>query len=116
MVRLLADENIKNQLIRGLLRRNPEIDIVRVQDAGLAGADDIAVLDWASREGRVLVTFDVATMPDAAYKRVSEGLPMPGVVAIPWSTSLSQAIEDLLLLAEASLPDELEGRILYLPL
>ncbi len=37
---LAADENLNNDIIRGLLRRNPDIDIVRVQDAGLSGADD----------------------------------------------------------------------------
>ena len=53
---------------------------------------------------------------DAAYQRVSEGLPMPGVFAVPWSAPLGQVIEDLLLLAEASLPGEWEGQIIYLPL
>jgi len=27
MIRLLADENLDNTIIRGLLRRNPDIDI-----------------------------------------------------------------------------------------
>ena len=40
MIRLLADENLDNTIIRGLLRRNPDIDIVRVQDIGLSGEDD----------------------------------------------------------------------------
>ena len=53
---LAADENLNNDIIRGVLRRNPDIDIVRVQDAGLSGADDPAVLAWAAREGRVLIT------------------------------------------------------------
>jgi hypothetical protein len=62
------------------------------------------------------VNYDVATMPDAAYRRVAEGLPMPGVFAVPWSASIGQVIEDLLLLAEASVPGEWEGQIIYLPL
>jgi hypothetical protein len=33
----LADENFDNTIVRGLLRRNPNIDIVRVQDVGLLG-------------------------------------------------------------------------------
>ena len=43
-IRLLADENFNGGIIRGLLRRNPEVDLVRVQDVGLLGADDPAVL------------------------------------------------------------------------
>ena len=116
MLRLLADENVKRQLVRGLRRRNPALDIVRAQDVGLSGADDPTVLEWAAGEGRVLITYDVNTMPDAAYRRVEAGQPMPGMFVIPWPTSLGLAIEDLLLLADASLPGEWEGQIVYLPL
>ena len=38
MLRLLADENLKNQVVRGLLRRDPGMDVVRVQDVGLRGS------------------------------------------------------------------------------
>lgn len=41
MLRFLADENFNNDILRGLLRRNPAIDIVRVQDTELFGADDL---------------------------------------------------------------------------
>jgi len=40
MLRLVADENFNNDIVRGLLRRKPDLDIVRVQDADLSGADD----------------------------------------------------------------------------
>jgi hypothetical protein len=32
MLRFAADENFNNHIVRGLLRRNPDLDIVRVQD------------------------------------------------------------------------------------
>jgi len=37
VLRLAADENFNNNIVRGLLRRKPDLDIVRVQDAGLSG-------------------------------------------------------------------------------
>jgi hypothetical protein len=40
MLRLAADENFNNNIVRGLLRRLPHLDIVRVQDTGVSGADD----------------------------------------------------------------------------
>ncbi len=40
MLRLAADENFNADIVRGLLRRLPDRDIARVQDAGLSGADD----------------------------------------------------------------------------
>ncbi len=61
MARFLADENFNNQIVRGILRQSPDIDIVRVQDADLSGADDPTVLAWASQEGRIVLTHDVAT-------------------------------------------------------
>jgi hypothetical protein len=36
MLRLLADENFHGDAIDGLLARRPELDLVRVQDVGLA--------------------------------------------------------------------------------
>jgi hypothetical protein len=40
MLRLLADENFNGDIVRGLLLRHSALDLVRVQDVGLAGADD----------------------------------------------------------------------------
>ena len=45
MVRFLADENFNNQIVRGVLRQRPDIDIVRVQDVGLSGVDDPSILE-----------------------------------------------------------------------
>lgn len=40
MLRLLADENFNGDIVRALLLRQPDLDIVRVQDVGLAGIGD----------------------------------------------------------------------------
>jgi len=116
MLPLAADENFNNDIIRGLLRRNPRLDIVRIQDVGLSGASDMAVLEWASREGRVLLTHDVSTLTRHAYDRAKAGLQMPGVFEVSRAVPVGTAIEDILLLGELSLPGEWEGQIGYLPL
>jgi predicted nuclease of predicted toxin-antitoxin system len=92
------------------------LDIVRIQDVGLSGAGDEAVLEWAAREGRILLTHDVSTLTRYAYDRVKASLPMPGVLEVSRAVPVSTAIEDILLLAELSLPREWEGQIRYLPL
>ena len=115
-VRLLADENFNGAIIRGLLRRNPEVDVVRVQDVGLSGLDDPTVLEWAAHEGRVVLTHDQKTVPKYAYDRVEAGLPMPGVFVGDLYLNVQQAIEDLLLIAECSESEEWEGQVRYLPL
>lgn len=116
MLKLAADENFNNGIVRGLLRRNPTLDIVRVQDVGLSGADDAAVLAWAATEGRVLLTHDVTTMTRYAYERVARGEPLPGVFEVARTVPIGVAIEDILLLAESSFEGEWAGQVRYLPL
>jgi hypothetical protein len=116
MLRLAADENFNNDIVRGLLRRKPDLDIVRVQDAGLSGADDSRVLEWTAREGRILLTHDVSTMTRYAYERIQAGKSMPGIFEVSRNLPIGKIIEDILLLAEYSLEDEWDGQVRYLPL
>jgi hypothetical protein len=116
MLPLATDEDFNNRILRGLLRRKPDLDIVRVQDAGLGGEGDAAVLEWAAGEGRVLLTHDVTTMKQYVDERVAVGLSMPGVFEVSQQTPIGQAIEDILLLAECSQEGEWEGQIRFLPL
>ena len=80
MLFLVADENFNNDIVRGLLRIKPNLDIVRVQDVGLFSADDPTVLEWAASQDRILLTHDVATITKYAYDRVNLGKYMPGVI------------------------------------
>ena len=116
MLRLAADENFNNDIIRGLLRRRPDLDIVRAQDAGLSGADDPAILEWAAREGRLLLTHDVSTLSADAHRRAAAGLPMAGVFEVGTGATIGRVIEDVLLIAECSLEGEWDGQVRYLPL
>lgn len=109
MLHFAADENFNNDIIRGLLRGSPTLDIVRIQDAGLSGATDPAVLRWAADHGRILLTHDVSTMTRYAWERVQNGEPMPGVFEVGRSVPIGIAIEDLLLVAECSVEGEWEG-------
>ena len=116
MLRYAADENFNGDIVRGLLRRNPDLDIVRVQDAGLSGVDDPAVLEWAALQGRVLLTHDVSTLTTHAFDRVRADRPMPGVFEIRSTAGAGDVIDDLTLLAECSHEGEWEGQVRYLPL
>lgn len=116
MLKLLADENFDNTVVRGLLRRKSSIDIVRVQDVGLSGVDDPTILAWAAEENRILLTHDVATITRFAYERVAQGISMPGVIEVSTDAQTGQVIEDILVVIECSLDGELEGQIHYLPL
>ena len=116
MVRFLADENLNNQIVRGLLRQSPNIDVVRVQAVNLSGADDPTVLAWAAQQGRIVLTHDVATMMGFAYERIQAGLSMPGLFEVSRRVPVGLAIEEIILIAECSLQREWEGQVRFLPL
>ena len=116
MIKLATDEDFNNRILRGVLRRDPHLDIRRKQDAGLGHADDSQVLAWAANEARVLLTHDASTLIKYAYERVRQGLPMPGVFEVRQSVPIGVAIEEVLILAECSIESEWEGQVGYLPL
>ena len=114
-MRLLTDENFNGAVLRGLIRRLPELNTVRVQDVGLIHAADPTILDWAAKEGRILLTHDVATITRYAYERVEKGLSMPGVVEVIETAAIGSIIDDLELFVLCSQPEEYENRIIFIP-
>jgi hypothetical protein len=116
VLRLAADENFNARIVRGLRRRVPATDVRTVQQAGLGGEPDAAVLEWAASESRVLLTHDVATVIGHAMGRVRIGLAMPGVIAVPSEAPIGSVVEDLVLVLDASEADSLEGQVLFVPL
>ena len=92
MLRLIADENFNYDIVRGLLRRNPAIDLVRVQDVGLTGADDSTILGWAAQAGRVLLTHDVTILTHHAYERLRAKQTMPGVFEVNPALPVGQVL------------------------
>lgn len=115
-MRIAFDENVDNDIIRGVMRQRPEMDAVRVQDAGLRTADDVTILEWAATENRVLFTQDADTMIAFAYHRVQADLLMPRLFEINDQIPIGQIINDILDIVDYSLENEWEGQVRYLPL
>lgn len=116
MIQLAADENFNHNLLRAVLRRRPDVDVIRVQEAGLSGADDPTVLEWTAKTGRILLTHDVRTITKYAYERAAAGLAMPGVFEVSRTVPIGRAVEDILLIVDCSRPGEWDGQVRYLPL
>src|SRR5262245_34849735 len=116
MLRLVTDEDVHDDTVRGLRRREPGLDVVRVQDVGLDHTPGPIVLGWAAPEGRVLVTGDLNTMVGFAWGRVQSGLPMPGVLALLENVGIGRVIDDILLVAQCYTADEMKNQVLYIPL
>jgi hypothetical protein len=116
MLRLLIDEDVHGAIVAGLRRRQPTLDLVRAQDVGLGHTPDPVILEWAARQGRVVVSVDKKTLALAAWDRVARALPMPGVAILRTLLSIGQAIKELELIALAGNPDDFRDQVVYLPL
>ena len=62
-VRFLADADLNKAIVNGVLRREPSLDFLTAQSAGLRALHDAEVLRLASEQKRVLVSHDVGTCP-----------------------------------------------------
>jgi hypothetical protein len=116
MIRFLLDENFNGKIVRGLRARKPDVDMIRVQDTELSGADDPTVLEWAVKEGRILLTHDLDTMTKYANERIEQGLPLAGVIFVRDTLPVAKVIGDLLAVLGASEASEWENRTDFLPL
>src|SRR5262245_46325270 len=116
MLRLASDADVHGDILRGLRRRRPDIDLVRVQDVLPEGTPDADVLAWAAAENRVLITNDRNTMVGFAYQRAAVGEPLPGLITTTNEQSIGSAIDDILLIAECMPEEEIRDQVvIYLP-
>lgn len=114
-VKWLADENFRNAILRGILRRIPGFNVLRVQDLPeISSVSDPALLEWATRNQRVL-THDLSTMIPAIRSHKMR-FADTRVVLVPDSVSTGQAIEDILLLDECAVEGDWAAGVIYLPL
>lgn len=116
MIKLTTDENFDGDILRGLLRRQADLDVVRVQDVELAETPDSDILAWAAAEERVLLTHDRDTVPNFAYERVLASQPMAGVFLVSDRMPKGQAVEELFLALHCLTPEECKDLVTYFPL
>jgi hypothetical protein len=114
-VRLLADENIDDEIIAGVLRRCPKTVFESVRDVGLSATPDADILEWCAANDRILVTYDRNTVTKYAYDRLAAELPMPGVFIVRDRAPLGEAVVELSRIAAQTEQVEWTGRVVYLP-
>ncbi len=116
MIALLADENFPGPLVRAIRQRRRDLDLVRVQDVGLGGADDPRLLEWAAANWRVVLSHDTRTLVGFAYDRVARGLPMAGVLTLIKPFDPRQIVDDVLYIADCGLHEDFVDQVRFLPL
>ena len=115
-VRFLADADLNRAIVSGVLRREPSVDFLTAQAAGLRSMNDPEVLALAAERQRVLISHDVGTMPAHFRAFRKAGRHSSGVFLIPQSLDVGTAIDELLLIWLASEASEWEDRLEWIPL
>ncbi|HYV36580.1 MAG TPA: DUF5615 family PIN-like protein [Gemmataceae bacterium] len=116
MLPLASDADVHGAILRGLRLRQPDIDLVRVQDALPEGTSDSDILAWAAAQKRILITNDRDTMVGFARQRILAGETMPGIIATTNEQSIGSAIDDILLIAEYMPEEEIRNQVvIFLP-
>ena len=116
MLRLLTDENFDQNIVRGLHRRCPNLDLLSVRDMGLSGQPDSLLLMWAAQENRTMLTHDFDTMINDAKQLLIRGEQLAGVIFVPDKLPIGRAIDNLQLFVECCSQSEMYNRLEHLPL
>ena len=114
--RFLADHDLNEHILDGLLRREPGIEVIRSREAAIHGLPDDEVLAYAAERGLLTVSHDVNTMTAAAFARIEGGKPMAGLLMAPQFAAVASVIDSLVLIWSASEAEEWNGVVAFLPL
>jgi len=95
MLRLLIDQDLDHVILRGLLLRVPNLDVITAHQVGLSDASDPEVLAWAAEQERILVTHDRRTMPYHAASRIARAKKVAGIIVVSRQLPVSQVINEL---------------------
>ena len=113
-IRYQADNDLRKAIVRGSVRREPQLDFRSAQPARFDGVAEEDVLALAADEDRILVSHDFHTMPKH-FREFIPVRPSPGVLLIRQDLPVGQAIDILLLIWEASEPNEWRNRVCVVP-
>jgi hypothetical protein len=121
-LRYVLDEHLRGPLWNAIQAHNAagtdSIDVVRVGDPPdlPCGTPDPDILLWAEREGRLLVTRDVNTVPGHLANHLAAGRHSPGVLIVRrGGVVVPQVVFALVLIADAGDPTDYVDCYRYIP-
>ena len=113
-IRFQADADLRQAIVIGTIRREPNLDFRSANEAGLEGIKDPEVLVVAARDGRVLVTHDRKTMP-LEFGQFITSQASSGVLILSQNLPIGEAIDAIILVWEASMAEEWINQIMTFP-
>jgi len=116
MLRLLIDQDLDHVILRALLLRVQNLDVITAHQVGLSNASDPELLAWAAEHERVIITHDRRTMPYHATSRIAKAEKIAGIIIVSRQLPVSQVIDDLEIIVSCSDMVEWENVVKHLPL
>jgi hypothetical protein len=120
-LRFVLDENLRGPFWRAIQRHNlggvDPIDAMCVGDAAdlPLGIDDPAILSWAEREERILLSLDWDTMIAHFNDHLAAGHHSPGVFMIHRRSLIKDSLAFLVLAAYAGNEAQWRDQVTYIP-
>ena len=116
MLRLVIDQDLDHVILRALLLRVQNLDVITAHQAGLSNASDPELLAWAAEQERVVITHDRRTMPYHATSRIGRAEKIAGIIIVSRQLPVSRVIHDLEIIVSCSDMVEWEDIVKHLPL
>jgi Domain of unknown function (DUF5615) len=116
MLRLLIDQDLDHVILRALLLRVQNLDVITAHQAGLSNASDPELLARAAEQERVVITHDRRTMPYHATSRIARAEKIAGIIIVSRQLPVSRVIDDLEIIVSCSDMVEWENIVKDLPL
>jgi predicted nuclease of predicted toxin-antitoxin system len=105
-IRFYTDEHVHPGIAKALRKNN--IDVLTAQQAGMLDVGDNSHLQFATSQGRVMIT------QDEDFLKLHSKMNHKGIAYAHQRTTMRQIIEGLLLLYEAMTEEEMENHVEYL--
>jgi len=115
LIRFQADADIRQQIVLAVRRLEHSIDFASAADSKLIGTADPHILDFAAREGRVLVTHDRRTMIEHFRNHLEQAKLSPGVFLVSQFAATNAVAEALVMVWSASEITDWENQLRHLP-
>ncbi len=112
--RFLADHDLNDHIVDGVLRREPIIEFFRARDVGMDARPDPEVLEFAAAQGLLVVSHDVNTMLCHAFARLAACQPLAGLLMVRQTQPIGPVIDSLVLIWSASEAVEWRDQVWFL--
>jgi hypothetical protein len=114
--RFLADQNLDDDIVNGVLRREPAAEFLLAREEHVERLPDGELLAFAADRALIVVSHDVNTLIHEAYQRVRAGLRMPALLLAPRLKPIGPVIDSIVLIWASSDATEWDDQVQFLPL